>query len=161
MAPNYAGWTRSIITPKSKNHVVRTSATHNAVGRFPSKSYILNAIFTPPKYALNQKGKSSWYSLIIDTAVTCHETRVLVINTATKTARREAMAIQNQKTCPRCNSLLLIKREADGWFEECARCGERNNISDLVTVNTVGQIKILDRIEIKQNPVSEDNPDRV
>ena len=71
------------------------------------------------------------------------------------------MAVQNQKVCPRCNGLLLIKLEADGWFEECARCGERNNISELVTVNTVGQIKILDRTEIKQNLVSEDNPDRV
>ena len=71
------------------------------------------------------------------------------------------MAIQNQKTCPRCNSLLLIKREADGWFEECARCGEKNNISELVIVNTVGQIKILDRTEIKQNPVNEDSPDLV
>ena len=71
------------------------------------------------------------------------------------------MAIQNQKNCPRCNGVLLVKREADGWFEECARCGERNNISELVTVNTVGQIKILDRAEIKQNPVREDNLDRV
>ena len=70
------------------------------------------------------------------------------------------MAIQNQKICPRCNGLLLIKREADGWFEECVRCGEKNNISELVTVNTEGQIKISDRTEIKQNPVSEDNPDR-
>ena len=71
------------------------------------------------------------------------------------------MAIQNQKACHRCNGLLLIKHEANDWFEECARCGEKNNISELVTVNTVGQIKILDRTEIKQNPVSEVNPDRV
>ena len=71
------------------------------------------------------------------------------------------MAVQNQKSCPRCNGTLLIKREADGWFEECARCGERTNISELVTVNTVGQIKLLDRTEIKPNPASEDNPDRV
>ncbi len=71
------------------------------------------------------------------------------------------MAVQNQKTCPRCNGLLLIKREADGWFEECARCGEKTNISELVTVNTVGQIKLLDRTEIKQTPVKSDNPDLV
>ena len=71
------------------------------------------------------------------------------------------MAIQNQKACPRCNGPMLIKREADGWFEECARCGEKNNISELVIVNTVGQIKLLDRTEIKQNPVNEDSPDRV
>jgi DNA-directed RNA polymerase subunit M/transcription elongation factor TFIIS len=77
------------------------------------------------------------------------------------TSKELTMAIQNQKNCPRCNGVLLIKREADGWFEECARCGERNNISELVTVNTVGQIKILDRAEIKQNPVREDNLDRV
>jgi DNA-directed RNA polymerase subunit M/transcription elongation factor TFIIS len=82
-------------------------------------------------------------------------------NPAITIARSEIMAVQNQKACPRCNGLMLIKLEAGGWFEECARCGERNNISELVTVNTVGQIKILDRTEIKQNPAKADNPERV
>jgi DNA-directed RNA polymerase subunit M/transcription elongation factor TFIIS len=56
------------------------------------------------------------------------------------------------KTCPRCNGRLLIKRETHGWYEECVLCGERKDISELVTVNTVGQIKILDRTEIEQKP---------
>jgi hypothetical protein len=76
---------------------------------------------------------------------------VALINTP-KTARSEGMAIQNQKACPRCNGRLLIKREANGWYEECVLCGERKDISELVTINAVGQIKISDRIEIEQKP---------
>jgi DNA-directed RNA polymerase subunit M/transcription elongation factor TFIIS len=66
------------------------------------------------------------------------------------------MAIQNQKACPRCNGRLLIKRGANGWCEECVLCGERKDISELITVNSVGQIKILDRTEIEQKPAVED-----
>ena len=51
------------------------------------------------------------------------------------------MAIQNLKTCPRCDGRLLIKREANGWYEECTKCGEKTDISELVTTNTLGQIK--------------------
>jgi len=76
---------------------------------------------------------------------------VPLINT-TKTARSEEMVVQNQKACPRCNGHLLIKREETGWYEECVICGERKDISELVTVNAVGQIKILDRTEIEQKP---------
>jgi len=60
------------------------------------------------------------------------------------------MAIQNLKACPRCNGRLLIKRETNGWYEECTKCGEIIDISELVTTNTVGQIKISNRIEIEQ-----------
>jgi DNA-directed RNA polymerase subunit M/transcription elongation factor TFIIS len=62
------------------------------------------------------------------------------------------MAIQNLKTCPRCDGRLLIKREANGWYEECTKCGEKTDISELVTTNTLGQIKISNRIIIEQKP---------
>ena len=62
------------------------------------------------------------------------------------------MAIQNLKTCPRCDGRLLIKREANRWYEECTKCGEKTDISELVTTNTLGQIKISNRIVIEQKP---------
>jgi len=68
------------------------------------------------------------------------------------------MAIQNLKACPRCNGRLLIKREANGWYEECTKCGEKTDISELVTTNTVGQIKISNRIEIEQKLDVDDKP---
>jgi len=43
------------------------------------------------------------------------------------------MAIQNLKTCPRCDGRLLIKREANGWYEECTKCGEKTDISERFT----------------------------
>jgi transcription elongation factor Elf1 len=62
------------------------------------------------------------------------------------------MIIKKQLKCPRCNGDLVIKREADGWFEECVLCGQRRDVSDLVTFNTVGQIKLVDQIEIEPKP---------
>jgi len=62
------------------------------------------------------------------------------------------MAIQNLKACPRCSSSLLINREANGWYEECTNCGEKVDISELVTINSVGQITILNHIAIEQEP---------
>jgi transcription elongation factor Elf1 len=60
------------------------------------------------------------------------------------------MVIKKQLTCPSCGGELVIKREANGWYQECVLCGQRIEISDLITVNTVGQIKILDQIEIPE-----------
>jgi DNA-directed RNA polymerase subunit M/transcription elongation factor TFIIS len=58
------------------------------------------------------------------------------------------MVIRKLIKCPRCNGDLLIERESDGWYENCPLCGYRRDISDLITINTVGQIKILDEIEV-------------
>jgi len=60
------------------------------------------------------------------------------------------MAIQKLKSCPRCNGELQIKRESNGWYEECGTCGQRRDVSELVVINNPGQIKILDQIETKK-----------
>jgi DNA-directed RNA polymerase subunit M/transcription elongation factor TFIIS len=52
------------------------------------------------------------------------------------------MAIRQLKSCPRCTGDMFIQRGTDGWWGECPACGYRRDISQLVTVNTVGQIKI-------------------
>jgi len=52
------------------------------------------------------------------------------------------------KGCPRCAGDLFIIREADGWYEECLACGYRKDISNLVTTNALGQVKMKDPIEI-------------
>ena len=68
------------------------------------------------------------------------------------------MAIQNLKACLRCNGRLLIKREANRWYQECTKCGEKIDISEMVTTNTVGQIKISNRIEIEPELDVDDKP---
>jgi hypothetical protein len=60
------------------------------------------------------------------------------------------LAIWKLKSCPRCNGDLFIQRETDGWYEECLLCGYEKDVSNLVTVNTVGQIKIKDKIDAGQ-----------
>jgi Tfp pilus assembly protein FimT len=60
------------------------------------------------------------------------------------------MAIQKLKICPLCNGELRIKREESGWYEECGTCGQRRDVSRLVVINNLGQIKVLDKIEIKK-----------
>jgi len=62
------------------------------------------------------------------------------------------MAIQNLQACPRCNGRLLIKREVNGWYEECTNCGEKIDISEMVVTNSVGQISILSKITIAREP---------
>lgn len=57
------------------------------------------------------------------------------------------MAVWKLKSCPRCNGDLFVQREAEGWFECCLLCGYERDVSDLVTVNTVGQIKINEQLE--------------
>ena len=52
------------------------------------------------------------------------------------------MAVWKLKSCPRCNGDLFIQREQDGWYEECLLCGYQRDVSNLVTVNTLGQVKI-------------------
>ena len=52
------------------------------------------------------------------------------------------MAVWKLKSCPRCTGDIFIQRELDGWYEECLACGYRRDISNLVIINTVGQIKI-------------------
>ena len=52
------------------------------------------------------------------------------------------------KSCPRCAGDLAILREADGWYENCLACGYRRDISNLVTTNALGQVKIKDPIEL-------------
>jgi len=86
--------------------------------------------------------------------ITFDITKFVEFNCESKEKNR--MAIQNLKACPRCNGRLLIKRDANGWYEECTKCGEKIDISELVTTNTVGQIKISNRIEIETNPVFDD-----
>ncbi len=53
------------------------------------------------------------------------------------------------KSCPRCAGDLFILRETDGWYEECLSCGYRRDISNLVTTNALGQVKIKDPVEIE------------
>ena len=52
------------------------------------------------------------------------------------------MAVWKLKSCPRCSGDLFIQRETDGWYEECLLCGYQRDVSNLVTVNTLGQVKI-------------------
>jgi DNA-directed RNA polymerase subunit M/transcription elongation factor TFIIS len=56
------------------------------------------------------------------------------------------MAVWKLKSCPRCSGDLFIQRETDGWYEECLLCGYQKDVSNLVTVNTKGQVKIKDQI---------------
>ena len=56
------------------------------------------------------------------------------------------MAVWKLKSCPRCNGDLFIQRETDGWHEECLLCGYQRDVSNLVTVNTLGQVKIKGQI---------------
>jgi DNA-directed RNA polymerase subunit M/transcription elongation factor TFIIS len=58
------------------------------------------------------------------------------------------MAVWKLKSCPRCNGDMFVQREPDGWYEECLACGYRRDISNLITVNTVGQIKANQLFEI-------------
>jgi DNA-directed RNA polymerase subunit M/transcription elongation factor TFIIS len=51
------------------------------------------------------------------------------------------MAVWKLKSCPRCNGDLFIQREIDGWYEECLSCGYQKDISDLVTMDAIGQCK--------------------
>jgi DNA-directed RNA polymerase subunit M/transcription elongation factor TFIIS len=55
-----------------------------------------------------------------------------------------SMAVWKLKSCPRCNGDLFIQRETDGWYEECLSCGYQKDISDLVAMDTIGQVKIND-----------------
>jgi len=52
------------------------------------------------------------------------------------------------KSCPRCAGDLAILREADGWYENCLACGYRRDISNLVTTNALGQVKMKGSIEL-------------
>jgi DNA-directed RNA polymerase subunit M/transcription elongation factor TFIIS len=54
------------------------------------------------------------------------------------------------KSCPRCNGDLFIQLEIDGWYEECLACGYRKDISDLVTTNALGQVKMKGPIEAEE-----------
>jgi DNA-directed RNA polymerase subunit M/transcription elongation factor TFIIS len=60
------------------------------------------------------------------------------------------MAVWKLKSCPRCNGDLFIQCETDGCYEECLLCGYEKDVSNLVTVNTVGQVKINDKIDAGQ-----------
>jgi len=60
------------------------------------------------------------------------------------------MVIWKLKSCPRCNGDLFIQRETEGWYEGCLLCGYERDVSNLVTVNTVGAIKINDPVEAGQ-----------
>jgi DNA-directed RNA polymerase subunit M/transcription elongation factor TFIIS len=57
------------------------------------------------------------------------------------------MTVLKLKSCTKCNAELLIQREADGWYEVCLVCGYHKDVSNLVTLNTVGQVKITCPIE--------------
>ena len=78
-----------------------------------------------------------------------------------------SMAVWKLKSCPRCNDGLFIKnsteyppacwrdesglvrnfvgfftqREIDGWNEECLSSGYQRDVSNLVTIDTVGRVK--------------------
>lgn len=52
------------------------------------------------------------------------------------------------KGCPRCAGDVFIMLETEGWYEECLACGYRKDISDLVTTNAFGQVKIKGPVEI-------------
>ena len=60
------------------------------------------------------------------------------------------MSVWEVKNCPCCNGDLFVQREAEGWFECCLLCGYERDVSDLVTVNTVGQIKLNEQLEEEQ-----------
>ncbi len=60
------------------------------------------------------------------------------------------MAVWKFKSCPRCSGDLFIQRETDGWYEECLLCGYQRDVSNLVTVNTLGQVKIKGQIATGQ-----------
>lgn len=60
------------------------------------------------------------------------------------------MAVWKLKSCPRCNGDLFIQRETDGWYEGCLLCGYERDVSNLVTINAIGEIKINDSIEAGQ-----------
>ena len=57
------------------------------------------------------------------------------------------MAFWKLKSCPKCNGNLFIQRETDDWYEACPSCGYQRDISNLVTENTVGQVKIKRSVE--------------
>jgi len=63
------------------------------------------------------------------------------------------MVIRKQLNCPLCHGELIIKHESGSWYEECVLCGQRKDVSELVTINAVGQLKILNRIE--NEPITE------
>ena len=52
------------------------------------------------------------------------------------------MAAWKSKNCPQCYGQLCIQREKEVWYEVCQSCGYHRDISNLVTENTVGQVKI-------------------
>jgi DNA-directed RNA polymerase subunit M/transcription elongation factor TFIIS len=54
------------------------------------------------------------------------------------------MAIWKLKSCPRCNGDVFVQRETEGWYEGCLLCGYEREVSNLISVNSVGQIKIDD-----------------
>lgn len=60
------------------------------------------------------------------------------------------MAVWKLKSCPRCNGDLFVQRESEGWVECCLLCGYEKDVSDMVTVNTVGQIKLNEQLEEEQ-----------
>jgi DNA-directed RNA polymerase subunit M/transcription elongation factor TFIIS len=57
------------------------------------------------------------------------------------------MTVLKLKSCIKCNAELLIQREADGRYEVCLVCGYHKDVSNLVTLNTIGQVKITCSIE--------------
>ena len=52
------------------------------------------------------------------------------------------MAVWKLKSCTRCNGDLFIQHETDGRHEECLLCGCERDASNLVTMNSVGEIKM-------------------
>ena len=60
------------------------------------------------------------------------------------------MAQNNITDCPQCNKTIYIQREAGGWYEVCVACGYRNDISGKVSLNTVGQAKVVKAADVKQ-----------
>lgn len=65
------------------------------------------------------------------------------------------MAVWKLKSCPRCSGDLYIQRETDGWYEDCLLCGYQRDVSNLVTVNTVGQIKVKNLTETRETLYSD------
>jgi DNA-directed RNA polymerase subunit M/transcription elongation factor TFIIS len=65
------------------------------------------------------------------------------------------MAVWKLKCCPRCNGDLFIQRETDGWYEECLSCGYQRDVSNLVIINTVGQIKMKNPTEARETRYSD------
>jgi DNA-directed RNA polymerase subunit M/transcription elongation factor TFIIS len=60
------------------------------------------------------------------------------------------MAVWKLKSCPRCSGDLYIQRETDGWYEECLLCGYQRDVSKLVAMNIVGQIKVKNPTEARE-----------